>query len=143
MKNYITDFKRFALTESSQDYSDQMELHRMGIPIQGFRVLIVRVDWESIGQKRFDGTVGPFMKCWFMEAYPNPNADGEDSWVEYPPSELVRMVREEDPGDVEFVDRFIMDLAVKNDVDLIWELGDKTWREVPTGKSVPRLDLLR
>ena len=143
MKNYITDFKRFALTESTSNYADQMELHKMGIPIPGFRVLIVRVDWESIGQKRFDGTVGPFMKCWFMEAYPNPNEDGEDSWVEYPPSELVRMVREEDPGDVEFVDNYIMDLAKLHDVDLIWELGDKTWREVPTGKSVPRLDLLR
>jgi hypothetical protein len=83
------------------------------------------------------------MKCWFMEAYPAPNADGEDSWYEYPPAELIRMVKADEPGDVEFVDGFIMNLAKEHDVDLIWELGDKTWREVPSGRSVPRLELLR
>ena len=126
MQNYITDFKRFVLTESAQNYTDQMELHRLGIPIPGFRVLIVRVDWERIGQKRFDGTVEPFMKCWFMEAYPAPNADGEDSWHEYPPSKLIQLVKDDEPGDVEFVDEFIMDLAEEHGADLIWELGDKT-----------------
>lgn len=134
----IKSFAEF-LTEG-RDWAGQVELARMGLG-DGFRVLKVRVDWENLGQKRFDGTWQPYMKCWFYENWPNATED-DDSWVEYPDRKLVDRYINGDPGDVEMVDYHIMTIARDHDVDLIWETIDGTWRDAKTGEPVASLHRL-
>ena len=134
----ITSFAEF-LTEG-QNWEAKIELSRMGLG-DGVRVLKVRVDWENLGQKRFDGTWQPYMKCWFYENWPNTTED-DDSWVEYPDRKLVDMHINGDPGDVEMVDYHIMKIARDHDVDLIWETIDGTWHDAQTGEPVASLHRL-
>ena len=136
MKDYsITSFSEF-LTEGG-DWEAKTELARMGLG-DGVRVLKVRVDWENLGQKKFDGTSMPYMKCWFYENWPNTTED-YDSWVEYPDRRLVDLYTNDEPGDVELVDEHIMKIARDHDADLIWETIDGTWRDALTGEPVAKL----
>ena len=134
-------FTKFAdFVRESLDWPVKVELARMGLG-DGLRVLKVRVDWENLGQKRFDGTWQPYMKCWFYENWPDSSED-PDSWVEYPDRKLVDLYLNGDPGDVELVDYHIMKIARDNGADLIWETIDNTWRDAHTGQPVEALHRL-
>lgn len=132
-----------SLLESAvaRDWAAELELRKLGLSSDPIRVLKVRVDWENLGQKKFDGTPLPYMKCWFYEDWPNVT-DDDDSWVEYPSSELVNLYLAGEPGDVELVDELIMELARDNGADLVWETIDRTWRDVETGLTVTPLNRL-
>jgi hypothetical protein len=116
----------------------ELELIKLGLIDSGFRVLKVRVDWENLGQKKFDGSSMPYMKCWFYENWPNTTED-DDSWVEYPDRRLVDMYLNDDPGDVEYVDYLKMQIARDNGADLIWETIDNTWRDATTSEYIESL----
>lgn len=124
----------------SRDWEDRVRLAQIGIG-EGPRVLKVRVDWENLGQKKFDGTLMPYMKCWFYENWPN-TTDADDSWEVYPDLELVYLYLNEEPGDVELVDDHIMEIARDWDADLVWETTDGGWRDVQTGQFISKLHRL-
>jgi hypothetical protein len=137
----LKNFSRFILESHSRDWTAELDLHKLGLINTGFMVLKVQVDWENLGQKKFDGTAMPYMKCWFFENWPNTTED-DDSWVEYPDRRLVDMYLNGDPGDVEYVDYQIMKIARDHDADLIWETIDGTWRDAKTGEQVESLHRL-
>jgi hypothetical protein len=126
-----------AFLNEGQGWEDRVRLAQIGIG-EGLRVLKVRVDWQNLGQKKFDGTLMPHMKCWFYENWPL-STEEDDSWVEYPDRRLVDLYTNGDPGDVELVDYHIMKIARDHDADLIWETIDGTWRDVQTGEHIGKL----
>lgn len=138
-KNLIKPFRGFLLENLS--ISDRLELFKLGLG-EGFKVLKVRVDWENLGQKKFDGTAMPYMKCWFFENWPELT-DDDDSWVEYPDRKLVDLYLSGDPGDVEYVDYQIMQIARDQGADLIWETIDGSWRDARTGEPLGQLHKIR
>jgi|688.fasta_scaffold699704_2 hypothetical protein len=135
MDHSIKSFAAF-LTESG-DWRDRVRLAQIGIG-EGLRVLKVRVDWQNLGQKKFDGSLMPYMKCWFYENWPLSTED-DDSWEVYPDRELVELYLNEEPGDVEMVDAEIMEIARDWDADLVWETADNTWLDVQTGEHLGKL----
>ena len=133
-------FTKFAdFVRESLDWSAKVELAQLGIG-DGLRVLKVRVDWAELGQRNFDGTPVPYMKCWFYEDW--PNSSEHDSWHEYPDRKLLDLYLNGEPGDVEYVDWNIMKIAQDHEADLIWETIDGTWRDAHTGRPVAQLHRL-
>ena len=133
------NFREFLL--ESLELTDRLELVRLGLSDEGWRVLKCRVDWENVGQKRFDGTAQPFMRCSY---YPNWPLDltPSDVWSEYPDSEITRRYLNDEGGDVELVDELMMELAQDWDADLLWSALDGDWFEVGTGEPLPKLHKL-
>ncbi len=138
MDHSIKSFAEF-LTESG-DWRDRLRLAQLGLG-DGARVLKVRVDWQNLGERNWDGRLMPHMKCWFYENWPDTPEDNDDSWEVYPDQELVDLYLNEKPGDVEMVDAEIMEIARDWYADLVWETTDNTWRDVQTGEHLGKLHL--
>lgn len=128
------NFKGFVI--ESLDLIDRLELVRRGLSDESWRVLKCRVDWDSVGQKRWDGTPVPFMKCSY---YPNWPLDltPSDVWSEYPDSEITRRYLNDEPGDVELATEMMFEIAGDWDADLLWEANDGDWYDVSTGEWIP------
>ena len=139
-KLIIKSFAEFV--SESTSWSEKFELMRMGIDTEsGFKVLKIRIDWDNLDQKSIDGSPLPYMKCWYYEDWPN-STDDDDSWVEYPSKELVRLYKEGLPGDNELVFGEILEIAKDHGVDLIWELTDGEWFDAKTGENLGQLNKL-
>jgi hypothetical protein len=129
-------FKGFVL--ESLGIIDDLRLVSLGLSDEGWRVLRCRVKWDAVGQKRLDGSQPPFMQCWFYENWPHElQTDDNDTWVEYPGSELTRLYLNGEPGDVELVDAMMLKLARDNGADLLWVDLDGDWYDVATGNLLP------
>jgi hypothetical protein len=127
-------FKRFVL--ESLGIIDDLRLVSLGISDEGWRVLRCRVTWDVVGHKRLDGSEQPFMKCWYYDNWPH-ELQTDDTWVEYPGSELTRLYLNDEPGDVELVDAMMLKLARLNSADLLWVDLDGDWYDVATGEWIP------
>jgi hypothetical protein len=128
-------FKGFVL--ESLGIIDDLRLVSLGLSDEGWRVLRCRVNWDAVGQKRLDGSQMPFMKCWYYDNWPRENFQTDDTWVEYPGSELTRLYLNGEPGDVELVDAMMLKLARLNGADLLWVDLDGDWYDVATGDLLP------
>lgn len=139
-KLIIKSFAEFV--SESTSWPEKFELMSMGIDAEsGFKVLKIRIDWDNLGQKSIDGNPLPYMKCWYYEDWPN-STDDDDSWVEYPSKELVRLYKDGLPGDNELVFGEILEIAKDHGVDLIWELTDDEWFDAKTGENLGQLNKL-
>lgn len=113
-KLIIKSFAEFV--SESTSWPEKFELMRMGIDTEsGFKVLKIRIDWDNLDQKSIDGSPLPYMKCWYYEDWPN-STDDDDSWVEYPNKELVRLYKEGLPGDNELVFGEILEITAEPDI---------------------------
>ena len=128
-------FKEFVV--ESLEIKDRLELVNLGINDETWSVLRCRVDWDAVGQKRFDGSEQPFMKCSYYDIWPH-ELQTDDTWVEYPGSEITRLYLNGEPGDVELVDAMMLKLARLNGADLLWVDLDGDWYDVATGKLLPQ-----
>jgi hypothetical protein len=128
-------FKGFVV--ESLEIKDRLELVNLGVSDENWSVLRCRVDWDAVGQTRFDGSEPPFMKCWYYDNWPH-DLQTDDTWVEYPGSEITRLYLNGEPGDVELVDAMMLKLARLNGADLLWVDLDGDWYDVTTGKLIPQ-----
>ena len=130
----IQNFKGYVI--ENLDWSDRLEMIKLGISQESWSVLKCRVDWENVGQKKFDGTAQPFMKCFYYENWPH-DLQTDDVWNEYPSQEITRRYLNDEGGEVELVDELMMRLAREHGADLLWVALDGDWYDVRTGEWIP------
>ena len=128
-------FKEFVV--ETLDWAEKIELSNMMGDDEGWSVLRCRVNWDAVGEKKFDGSEQPFMKCWYYDNWPKTNFQTDDTWVEYPGSKITRLYLNGEPGDVELVDAMMLKLARDNGADLLWVDLDGDWYDVATGEWIP------
>jgi len=128
-------FKGFVI--ESLDLADRLELIGMGLSDEGWAVVKCSIDWSSVGEKRFDGTPYPFMKCSYWPNWPG-DREPEEIWSVQPTSEITRLYLNDEPGDVELATEMMLEIASDWDADFLWEALDGGWYDVATGKLLPQ-----
>ena len=128
-------FKGFVV--ESLDLMDRLELVKLGLSDEGWAVVKCSIDWSSVGEKRWDGTAQPFMRCSYWPNWPG-DREPEEVWSEYPTREITRLYLNEEPGDVELATEMMLEIARDWDADFLWEASDGDWYDVATGKLLPQ-----
>lgn len=128
-------FKGFVV--ESLDLADRLELVKLGLSDEGWAVVKCSVDWSAVGEKRWDGTEQPFMRCSYYPNWPNDRAP-EEVWSVEPGSKITQLYLNEEPGDVELATEMMFDIASDWDADLLWIALDGDWYDVATGKLLPQ-----
>lgn len=130
---YVKPFGAWSLNENA--VLDKLELLKLGLldSKQGLIIVKCDVDWNRIGQKKFDGFDQPFMKCYYYGNWPF-DLEPEDDWVEYPSSYLKELYLNGEPGDVEYVDLLMIHIAGAHGADLLWTKLDDSLIDPHTGE---------
>lgn len=127
-------FKGFVV--ESLGLADRLELMKLGFIDDGWSVVKCDVDWSMVGEKRWDGTAQPFMRCSYWPKWPNDREPAE-TWSEYPTKEITDLYLDGRPGDVELATEMMFDIARYMDADLLWIALDGDWYDVRTGEWIP------
>lgn len=127
-------FKGFVV--ETLGWAEKIELSNMNIDDDGWAVVKCEVDWDAVGQKRFDGSEQPFMRCSYYPNWPN-DREPDEIWSEYPGSKITRLYLNGEPGDVELVDAMMLKIARDQMADLLWVALDGDWYDVRSGDRIP------